>query len=55
MRPTANPRLLSLVLLTILTGVVYPLAVTGIAQLRLPGTGERQPDRARTARSSARR
>lgn len=31
-----KPALLSLVLLTILTGVVYPLVVTGIAQLIFP-------------------
>ncbi len=31
-----KPALLSLVLLTIVTGVVYPLAVTGIAQLVFP-------------------
>ena len=30
-----------------LTGVVYPLVVTGDRAARLPGAGERQPDRAR--------
>ena len=32
-----EPALRSLVLLTLLTGVVYPLAVTGIAQVIFPG------------------
>ena len=31
--------------LTLLTGIVYPLAVTGLAQASFPPPGQRQPDR----------
>ena len=34
-----------LVILSVLTGVVYPLLVTGIAQVAFPRRGQRQPDR----------
>ena len=44
---TFRQSLLMLVALTVLTGVVYPLVVTGIAQAGLPAAGQRQPDRAR--------
>ena len=36
MRALLRPALVSLLLLTLLTGVVYPLAVTGIAKLAFP-------------------
>ena len=45
MRTHIRPALVSLLLLTVLTGVVYPLVVTGIAQLVVPAPGQRQPDR----------
>jgi potassium-transporting ATPase KdpC subunit len=37
MRSLLRPALLLFVVLTILTGIVYPLAVTGVAQLVFPG------------------
>ena len=43
--------LLMLLALTGLTGVAYPLAVTGIAQLVFPGPGERQPRDGRRRRA----
>ncbi len=45
----------SLSLLTLITGLAYPLAMTGIAGVDLPVAGAGQPDRAATARWSARR
>ena len=48
--PPSRPRLCSSCS-TILTGVVYPLVVTGVAQVALSRAGQRQPHRARTARS----
>jgi K+-transporting ATPase ATPase C chain len=36
MRNLVRPALMSLLLLTLMTGVIYPLAVTGIAQLIFP-------------------
>ena len=33
----------------VLTGLVYPLLVTGVAQVALPAPGERQPGRRATA------
>src|SRR5262245_5616111 len=40
MRAEIRPALVLLVLFTILTGVAYPLAVTGIAQIALPGPAD---------------
>ena len=42
-----KPAILITFVLTILTGILYPLAVTGNRADHLPQTGERQPDRAR--------
>ena len=35
----------TLLTLTLVTGVAYPLVVTGIAQVAFPAAGEREPDR----------
>ena len=40
-----RPALVLFVVLTAVTGVAYPLVVTGIAKARVPGAGRRQPDR----------
>ena len=49
-----RPALVMLLGLTVLTGLAYPLAITGLAGLALPLPGRRQPAGSRTARSSAR-
>ena len=59
-RPCINPRFeelimfqelraaaLMLLVLSIVTGIAYPLLVTGIAQVAFPAQGKRQPDRIR--------
>ena len=43
MRDQLRPALTMLVVLTVLTGLMYPLAVTGLAQLLFPTSGQRQP------------
>ena len=35
---------------TVLLGIIYPLAITGIAQVAVPGTSERAADRAERRR-----
>ena len=38
-----RPALSLMLLMTAITGVIYPLTVTGIAQLAFPRTGQWQP------------
>ena len=45
-----RPALVLLALFVALTGIAYPLAMTGIAQVALPRPGERQPDRTQRRR-----
>ena len=44
-----------IVVLTVLLGLVYPLVVTGVAQVAFDDKAERLARQGRTARSSARR
>jgi hypothetical protein len=46
MRRQLFPAMVVFLAFTLLTGIVYPLAVTGIAQLAFPGRGERVAGRA---------
>ena len=44
MRSELRPALVMLILLTLVTGVAYPLLVTGIARVAFPAPGGGQPD-----------
>ena len=46
-----RPAMMSVLVMTVVFGFVFPFVITAIAQGRLPPSGQRQPDRARTARS----
>ena len=50
-----RPALVLLAVMTLLTGVAYPLAVTGVAQMVFPGQANGSLIRGATAMSSARR
>ena len=45
MKTLLRPAVSLFVLLTVVTGIVYPLVVTGIAKVAFPEAGRRQPDR----------
>ena len=50
-----RPAIAVLFVLTLITGILYPLAVTAVAQVAFPEPGQRLAHHGRTARSSARR
>ena len=55
MRSQLRPAIVSLrCCCTLITGVVYPLVVTGVAKVAFPRQGGRQRDRSATARPSDR-
>ena len=54
MRKDLITSVIAIVVLTLVLGLAYPLVMTGIAQVALPGRGRRLASASATARSSAR-
>ena len=54
MKNLIRPLLVLFVAFTVITGAAYPVVVTAIGHAAFPDQVERQPDRSRTARRSAR-
>ncbi len=45
MKPILRPAVVLLILLTLITGIGYPLVVTGVARVLFPGAGGRESHR----------
>ena len=48
-----KPGFLMMLVMTVLTGLIYPAVITAIAQVVFPRSGQRQPDRLERAGRSA--